>query len=307
MENFKSFPLQKFLDAHTRLNNYIKVSTAAVDFLYKSTTDTQELSNRINGLILESGERWTPRIIKNPGFELVQLKNDLSKTGIVWVYSAFDVFYKQTEGILSEYFTKSAEGKEDSDEDEEKKESKIKALYDKLGWATDKIDRILPTLRFYETLRHCVAHSMGRPSEKLISISKSEEFITSIEKWETKYVKKNISAPPIITDDNIELKPHHPIMYSETCLRIASDINNKMFETLGGVNYFIGLTIKSHLTSQKKLTTPHCKDFTRYIVYHLKKDYNISITKYNDIYNYYKSEKAKDEDKNKYLSLKNKK
>lgn len=308
MENFKSYPFQKFLDAHTRLNNYIKISTAAVDFLYKSTGDMQELSNRINELILESGERWTPRAIKNPVLELKQLKNDLSKTGIIWVYSSFDVFYKQVEGILSSHFIKPVEFEGVDIEDDEKKESKIVNLYNKLGWSMDRIEGVMPVLKFYEVLRHCVAHNMGLPNEKLISISESNEFITSINKWETKYEKKTISAPPIVTNENIELRPHHSIMYSETCLRIATDINSRIFDKLG-LNHFVGITIKSHLTDSKKLTEPCCSSYSRYIAYHLKKDFHISIPQYDEIYNYYtdKEKNEKDKDKGKYFTLKNSK
>lgn len=306
MENFKSQPFQKFLDSHTRLNNYIKVSTVAVDFLYKSKSDSKELSEQINKLILDAGERWTPRIIKNVENELTQLKNDLSKTGIIWVYSAFDVFFKQVEGQLSGFFPKSPEDKNNSNEDdvEEKKETKIISLYTKLGWTLDNIKGILPVLKFYELLRHCVAHNMGHPTEKLVEISNSEDFKSAIENWETKYIKKKISDPPIVTSEILELKPHHCIMYSETCLRIASDINNRIFEKFG-LNYFIGLTIKTHLIEPSKLKNPECENFSRYIVYHLKQDFDILVTPYAKIFDYYNNDdKLIKQHKSRYLTLK---
>ncbi len=307
MENFKSEPFQKFLHSHTRLNNYIKVSTVAVDFLYKSKEDSKELSEHINKLILEAGERWTPRMIKNIEKEVTQLKNDLSKTGIIWVYSAFDVFFKQAEGQLSSFFPKLTVDKNvcNNEEDvEEKKESKIILLYTKLGWPIDNIKGILPVLKFYEVLRHCVAHNMGHPTTKLIDISESDDFQTAIKNWETKYVKKKISDPPIITNDSIELKPHHCIMYSETCLRIATDINTRIFEKFG-LNYFIGLTIKNHLIEPSKLKKPVCENFSRYIRYHLKQDFDISISPYDKIYDYYSDENLKKQHKLRYLTLKN--
>lgn len=306
MEKFKSQPYQKFLYSHTRLNNYIKVSTVAVDFLYKSKIDSKELSEHINNLILEAGERWTPRIIKNIETEITQLKNDLSKTGIIWVYSAFDVFFKQVEGQLSSFFIKSNEDKSDYKDDdlEEKKETKIIMLYRKLGWSLDNINGVLPVLKFYEVLRHCVAHNMGHPNDKFIEISQSKEFQSAIKNWKTKHnTQRRISDPPIVTNENVELKPHHCIMYSETCLRIATDINNKIFETFG-LNYFIGLTIKTHLTEPSKLKKPVCKNFSRYIVYHLNQDFDI-LTPYDKIYEYYSDDKLKKQDKARYLTLKN--
>ncbi len=306
MENFKSEPFKKFLHSHTRLNNYIKVSIVAVDFLYKSKEDAKELSEHINTLILEAGERWTPRIIKNIENEVTQLKNDLSKTGIIWVYSAFDVFFKQAEGQLSSFFPKSSEDKNVCEEQdlEEKKESKIISLYKKLNWPIDNIEGVLPVLKFYEVLRHCVAHNMGRPTEKLFGISRSDDFQSAIKNWETKYIKKKISDPPIVTNESIELKPHHSIMYSETCLRIATDINTRIFEKFG-LNYFIGLTIKNYLVEPSILKKPECENFSRYIVYHLKQDFDILITPYDKIYEYYSEDKLKKQHKLRYLTLKN--
>lgn len=310
MTNFKSLPFQNFIYSHTHLNNYIKISTAAIDYLYNSKQNSDELSDDINKLILAAGERWTPRIIKNPTLELSQLKNDLSKTGIIWVYSYFDVFFKQIEGQLSGFFSNSTETTEkttddDEEDDEEKRESKIISLYHKLGWSTDKIKGILPVFKFYIILRHCVAHNVGRPSEKLVSMSKHKDFIDAIENWETKYTKKKISNPPTITYEEIELKPHHAIMYSEACLRIATDINEKIFEKFG-INHYIGLTIRTHLSFPSKLTVPHCSNFSRYIAYHLKNDYQIAIPKYDDIYGYYNGNEVQiKQDKQRYLTLKN--
>lgn len=307
MEKFKSQPYQIFLESHTRLNNYIKVSTVAVDFLYKSKSDEKELSELINKLILEAGERWTPRVIKEIENELNQLKNDLSKSGIIWVYSAFDVFFKQVEGQLSSFFPKTNEDKNEinGEDVEDKKETKIITLYKKLDWEIDNIKGILPVLKFYEMLRHCVAHNSGKPTEKLVEISKSEEFQAAISNWETKYIKKKISDPPRVTNEVLELKPHHCIMYSESCLRIATDINNRIYQKFG-LNHFIGLTIKTHLIETRKLSKPVCENFLRYIVYHLKNDFDILVNPYDKIFDYYKEDdKSKKQHKNRYLTLKN--
>ncbi len=307
MEKFKSQPYQIFLESHTRLNNYIKVSTVAVDFLYKSKSDEKELSELINKLILEAGERWTPRLIKEIENELNQLKNDLSKSGIIWVYSAFDVFFKQVEGQLSSFFPKTNEDKNEinGEDVEDKKETKIITLYKKLDWEIDNIKGILPVLKFYEMLRHCVAHNSGKPTEKLVEISKSEEFQAAISNWETKYIKKKISDPPRVTNEVLELKPHHCIMYSESCLRIATDINNRIYQKFG-LNHFIGLTIKTHLIETRKLSKPVCENFLRYIVYHLKNDFDILVNPYDKIFDYYKEDdKSKKQHKNRYLTLKN--
>lgn len=303
--NFISEPLKTYKESHTRLNNYVKISTSAVNFLYNSETDNKKLSEKINKLILDAGERWTPTIIKDPQAELVQLKNDLSKTGIIWVYSSFDVFFKQIEGQLSGHFPEIVKKTmEDNNEDDEKKEAKIIELYKKIGWELDNINNLLPILKFYETLRHCVAHNRGLPTKNLFEQSTSESFTNAIKSWKTKFKEKAISPPPIITDKVIELNPHHSIIYSETCLRIATDINKRLFKKLG-LNHYIGKTIKRHLLDCSVLTKPACENYQRYIAYHLKLDYNIEITPYSNIFEYYSDEDEKKRDKKRYHTLKN--
>ncbi|MES2829216.1 MAG: hypothetical protein V4687_13725 [Bacteroidota bacterium] len=314
MEEFESPPYKVYSSAHTRLNNYIKISIVAVEYLFKAKPNDKELSELINELIKDSGERWTPRIFNDPKKELTELKNDLAKTGIIWVYSAFDVFFKKMEGSLSGFFKDQAEGEiaveavdeddEDEPDEEEKKETKIIALYKKLGWPLEKIQDLLPILKFYELLRHCVAHRSGYPSEKLVKVSNSDEFKNAIVNWKTKFAGKNISPPPVVSMEKIELKGHHAILYSETCLRIAKDMNHR-YSKLIDVNYLIGRIIKRYLIDTKELHRPYGEDLSRYIVYHLKNDYNILVTPYKNIYDYYgEDEETRKEHNNRYTHLK---
>ena len=87
---------------------------------------------------------------------------------------------------------------------------------------------------------------MGYPNSRLIEISKNDEFKEAMKNWETKFKNRSISPPPIIEKSLIALKPHHAILYSETCRRIAKDINNKLYEELGE-KFFVEKTIKKHL------------------------------------------------------------
>lgn len=287
MKNFKSKPFQIYSDAHTLLNNYIKVSAASIDHLYNSKTDNQELSELISQLIINAGERWTKKIIINPKEELDRLKNDLVKTGMIWVYSAFDVFYKQIEGLLSARFKsvsddKLNEGINARDDNNDERDSKIVELYKKLSWQTDNISNLLPILKFYEQLRHCVAHRSGKTSKKLLEISNSDAFKNAIENWETKFPGKTISNAPCVNDNQIDLKPHHCIIYSETCLRIAKDINQKLFSEFG-INHFIKIVVKNHLLSDDCLSIPYCESYIRYLVYHLNADFNIGLKSYKEV------------------------
>ncbi len=304
MSEFESEPYRIYADAHTRLNNYIKISTVAVEYLYNAKESKEDLSLLINELIADSKERWTPRIIKDPEKELNQLKNDLTKSAIIWVYSAFDVFFKQVEGMLSSNFSKEEKNTTIVSIDEENREHKLIELYAKLNWDKNELDDLLIILKFYESLRHCVAHNQGLPSGKLLEISESIEFKDAISNWKTKFKKKSISPPPVVNDKNIELKPHHSILYSETCLRIAKKINTNLFKLLG-VNYFIEKTIKKHLLETSVLSKPVCSNYSRYLVYHLNHDFKIKINPYNDVYCFYEKEDELKQHKSRYYTLKN--
>lgn len=305
MNKFQSEAYQNFIQSHIRLNHYIKISTGAVIDLHNSYTTPENLSLKVSEIIVNAGEKWTPTTVKKPHAELIQVTNDLSLSGIIWAYSAFDVYFKKIEGYLSSYFTNSNLKDEDND-----KSHKTAELYEKLNWDKKNIENLLPILKFYESLRHSVAHNVGIPSGKIVQIYESTEFKEAINNWQTKFPNRKITPPPIITDTLIILKPHHPIMYSETCLRIAADININLLKKLG-VNYFINSTLKRHLSDSSTLSTPHCQNLTRYVVYHLNNDYKITLEKYDDIYDIFndldtKTRESKiKEYKKRYSTLKN--
>jgi len=305
MNKFQSTGYQNFIDSHIRLNYFIKISTGAVLNLYNTHARPEELSEVLNQIIINAGERWTPTILQNPHESLKSVINDLAKSGIIGVYSAFDVFFKKVEGELSGHFTSVSSI---SGEESEDKSHKIVELYTKLDWDQSKITNLLPILRFYESLRHSVAHNMGFPSGKIIEIYESDEFKEAINQWKTKFPNRQISPPPIVSSTIIDLTPHHPILYSETCLRIASDINAKLL-TLFGLNHYIKRTIKKHLLNTQILSTPHCQNLSRYIAYHLNNDYKIQLEKYDVVYSIYTDNesdiKKLKEYKQKYNRLKN--
>lgn len=280
MDKFRSEAYQDFLNSHTGLNYYIKISCASVLNQDNSIIDEKELSDSLNAMVEGAGQRWTAMPFRKPHDILKNVVNDLAKSGIIWVYSAFDVFFKKIEGQLSVKFTNQDDEQDTTDDG---KVHKVIALYEKLNWDQSDIISLLPILRFYESLRHSVAHNIGMPSGKLLAIFESDEFNNAIGRWKTKYPGKKISPPPIVTNQAIILEPHHSITYSETCLRIVTDINKKLLITLG-TKYFIEKTFKKHLKETSSLSKPYCQNLARYICYHLEKDYHIAIAKYNSVY-----------------------
>lgn len=106
MTGIQTNALKLFLSNHTQINHLTKITAAAIDYLTNSELEDDKLSQKINNLILESKQRWTPRYIQNPKKELNITKNELVKSLIVVVYSAFEVFYTETVGYVSDNLKK---------------------------------------------------------------------------------------------------------------------------------------------------------------------------------------------------------
>lgn len=301
MSGFQSPPYRVLHQAHTRINNYIKLSIAAVDHLFNFSEGSKVLSEKINQLVIDAGERWTPRIFSRPENDLLQLKNDLTKSGIFWVYSAFDVYFKKTEGLLSSRFPEKNTlnvnkcevcGKQLFEERDEEREHKVVELYQKLDWDITAINKLLPILQYFQAMRHSIAHNMGIPNGKLPEIADSNDFNLAIENWETKFDGRNISPTPVVADGKIELKPHHAILYSEVCLRIAKDMDKHILQTFTSQK-FIDETIQKHLLSTGKLSEPRCSNLNKYVKYHLLADFGINIKNDREVLEEFEEAKIK--------------
>ncbi|QQT55340.1 hypothetical protein I6I98_08820 [Sphingobacterium multivorum] len=295
MTGIQTNALKLFLSNHTQINHLTKITAAAIDYLTNSELEDDKLSQKINNLILESKQRWTPRYIQNPKKELNITKNELVKSLIVVVYSAFEVFYTETVGYVSDNLKKAKVNSTIGTEVENL--PKLSELYKTLHWGTVEIDKINEVYSFFKCLRNCVAHNFGNPTKRLLDIYDSEQFKNQINNWETKFKDRSLSKPPIITSTEILLEPHHSILYSETCLRIAKDMTNNVYETLG-IGYFINQISKKYILEIENIDTP-CSSLAKYINLNLKRKYNIKI---NDI----KIIKTELEKLKNYNSIKNK-
>ena len=91
-KDFISKPFKEFKNFHIELNKYVKISTCSIDYLSKSTENRDELNMTISELIKNAGERWLSTKYAKPFDELKLVKAQLSKSAIMWVFSAFEVF-----------------------------------------------------------------------------------------------------------------------------------------------------------------------------------------------------------------------
>ncbi len=179
--------LNKFALFHVDLNKFVKLSTAAFDYLAynikdpkekidpkiprnpKDLKDQKELSDLIASLIKDAGQKWYPTNYANPQNEIVDLKFQLIESAIMRVYSSFEVFLDEINGAYSEYIV--------CNNDDNQSGTALLKLFTKYGWATEKISYLIPIYNFYNVLRHCIVHQMGVANQELIA--SSEKFVGS--------------------------------------------------------------------------------------------------------------------------------
>lgn len=276
-EDFKSPSFLKFREFHVELNHYVKLSIAAIDHLLESKDDPQ-FEDKLYNLVRDAKEQWYGLRIHDLVGELYKLRVQLTKTGVMWVYSAFDVFLNhvnsvcsQKKGIASEDF----EGLEDEEIKTEMESVRLWALYEKYGWSMTGIAYLEVVYDYYSLARHCIAHNSGKASKELIEISDSEAFVNAMEHWPTVNPAGKLSPPPIIdAAGNMTLSPHHAITYSDVCYRISKNINRHIFNHLG-VDHFVMRTVRKRILDATTLEGIRCKDVYRYIRHYVKNDWKM--------------------------------
>jgi len=265
--DFESLPFAQFKQFHIDLNHYVKLSTSSIDYLYKSSDDTKEIQKTISNLVKNAGENWPNVTYTNPHEELQKVRSQLSKSSIMWVYSAFDVFLNHVNSFCSSL----SDGQDTESVESTKESRRINNLYSKYNWDITSIKYLLIVYDLYAQIRHCVVHNMGKANKTLYIISKSTEFIDAISKWPTVKPGRKLSPPPVIKDHGLmQLNPHHAITYSDVCYRISKDINRHILD-LAGENYYVKDILNEKVFKKEVLEKPECNDLYKYVTFQLKK------------------------------------
>ncbi|SMX46095.1 hypothetical protein [Actibacterium lipolyticum] len=254
-----------YLLRHAELNNHIKIATAALDFLSSFSTDDATVGNKMSQLIVDAGERWTRTTFVDPRAELNSTRRQISEMAIVRAYSSFNVFTDEIEGSYNDLKTSS----------EKLGENLVERIYSRFNWNIENIAYLLPVLNFYEVARHCIAHQMGAPNKQVSELLSDDKFLSAIEDWPTVIKGRKLSPPPEISDGYILLAPHHPITYSDVCLRVVRDIDCQLFDSLG-LGYFSKRIGDRDILGRPPSFDPKQRDAYAYIKHRLGTEYGIS-------------------------------
>jgi hypothetical protein len=85
---------------------------------------------------------------------------------------------------------------------------------------------------------------------------------------------RKISPPPSIEKGYILLSPHHPITYSDVCLRVVRDVDQNLFDTLG-LPFFARRIANRDILENEPGFDPKQKDAYTYVKSKLTADYEV--------------------------------
>ncbi|MCX6316266.1 MAG: hypothetical protein NTW29_03190 [Bacteroidetes bacterium] len=278
-EKFISKPFSQFVDFHIGINDYVKLSTSAIDNLVNHSQDEKLIAKLIFILIKDAGERWVPTTYKNPIRKLKELRSQLAQSAIMWVFSSFEVFLNRAHSELSEVIQVNTR----SQREELKESIRLKELFVKHKWSLEEIEYLLTVFDFYGLSRHCIVHNMGKATAELESMASSQKFVSAINNWPTVIPGRKLSPIPTINKGGlIQFKPHHAITYSDICFRVSKIINRNILETLG-FEHYVAKVAKEQLLIQSKLVGQPCRDMYSYIRYHLLLEYKFNTVTETDL------------------------
>jgi hypothetical protein len=174
------------------------------------------------------GEPWGSHTLwKDVAKEIPSTKRFLTQIGIVRVFSAFEDLLIGTKAEFDRNARfKGLESSRSASQD-------LSNFYSELSWDDKVLKGLIPLFDYFVVIRNCIAHQSGRANGTLAELDACGDLKKSLQGWQSKRNKKLPPLPSITVGKEIPLLPRHAILASEVCYRIASDINEKLRQSLG--------------------------------------------------------------------------
>jgi hypothetical protein len=175
-------------------------------------------------------------------------KEVLSQMGVVRVFSAFEDLLT---GAKAEFDRNASlrglQGSQNASQD-------LFTFYRELDWSNKTLVGLMPFFNYFTVIRNCIAHQSGRANETLIQLDASAALGKCLKTWHPKGNKKLPKLPVVTIGKEIPLLPRHAILACEVCYRIASDINEKLRQSLG-TEGFVYMAAYHALLSDDRIQT----------------------------------------------------
>lgn len=237
ISNANMEPFYRFLRFTEHFNRSIKITYGALQDLGRHSRSSRSLTGLIE--LPTGGEPWGDGH-RTKWREIAEFATHaggfLSHMGLVYVMSAFEDLLIGIKAECDRYsydvlgYNSRPAARADHDQDGA---FTVWMLLDQLRWSREPIEFLAPVLKYFLTVRHCIAHRGGRASRYLVDQSESEELSQALANWPNTRGKHPPQFPVIQAGASIPMLPRHSIFACEVCYRAADYVNSQARHMLG--------------------------------------------------------------------------
>lgn len=219
--------------SHDSLNRRLKMSVMSHLLLEDSLAALSEES--LNHLIKRASIHWKRDFkTSDVNSQIRGAKGLVSELCIMAAYSSLDHYLN---GIAAEIdrwnrhrkpgpFAISATSSED--DEYESANSKLNFWIENVP----ALRALMPVVRFFITIRNCVAHRSGAVSPLLERMSSTDELATALDAWPRRKGTSQPVMPEFTAHENLRLGPEHAIWASDAFLQTARQIDQFVCGTI---------------------------------------------------------------------------
>jgi hypothetical protein len=228
-------PFAQFLDFHDAFNHQFKAGLTAIRHISDETAGANAQAAR-TAFVSRMEKNWRERHDwSSVSAILDRAAEDACRLAIVQIHSALDDFsaalraehtrWCAAAGIaIGPHLAIKAANEED--------EPLWKVCQD-LGLQSANIVAWRPLLALFRVMRNCIAHSSGKASGHLASLSSSPGLAKVLQSWPKRKGSKSPPAPTILESQQIRVSPKTVILCLDAAYRVCEYINEQFRAFLG--------------------------------------------------------------------------
>lgn len=232
-----SDPSIDFHEFHVGFNVVTKVSTTAMKILRRDTGE-DGFSRRLAEEIAASGEPWNGLQVDQPEVVIDSAISYSARIGVVAVFSAFEGYLRGVEAEVQRWA--SVKGSAPPQRDDETADADdvdlgvtLGKTCDRLGIVVSERETFEPAMKFFRSLRNCVAHRSGSASTELATLRADPAVARALELWPCRSGAAIPEVPTIEVGATVALLPRHAILCSDVCRQFARWVDAGLIAKLG--------------------------------------------------------------------------
>lgn len=159
----------------------------------------------------------------------------------------------------------------------------FETLCDELEVPRTTVANFRQSFEYFRLIRNCIVHRNARASRALARLVTDPTYKRAMTNWPGARALSVLKLPSPKQDDVIDLSPHHAVLASETCLRIAKAISTGVAKLLGHRGLVRMAAFHSLLSSEPIPVMTQVSGAEKVIRYHLSNRYGVKGVSCNDV------------------------